>query len=78
MKTRQVEVKRQLLEEALDQLKRAQQDCYVLATASIINELEAVLRQPDVSGRLLTYDELLEQADAMGYKLTNYTDGYDW
>lgn len=46
MKT--IEVKRQLLEEALDQLKGAQQDCYVLSTQNVIDELEVVLRQPDV------------------------------
>ena len=46
MKT--IEVKRQLLEEALDQLKGAQQDSYVLSTQNVIDELEAVLRQPDV------------------------------
>lgn len=46
MKT--IEVKRQLLEEVLDQLKGAQQDCYVLSTQNVIDELEVVLRQPDV------------------------------
>ena len=46
MKT--IEVKRQLLEEILDQLKGAQNDCYVLSTANVIDELEVVLRQPDV------------------------------
>jgi hypothetical protein len=46
MKT--IEVKRQLLEEALDQLKKAQQDCYVLCTQNVIDELEVVLRQPDI------------------------------
>ena len=46
MKT--IEVKRQLLTEALDQLKGAQQDCYVLSTQNVIDELEVVLRQPDV------------------------------
>ncbi len=43
-----IEVKRQLLEEALDHLKNAQLDFYVLSTEIIIKELEAVLRQPDV------------------------------
>ncbi len=46
MKT--IEVKRRLVEEALDQLKGAQQDCYVLSTQNVIDELEVVLRQPDV------------------------------
>jgi hypothetical protein len=49
MKT--IEVKRQLVEEILDQLKGAQQDCYVESTEMIIDEVKVVLRQPDVSGR---------------------------
>lgn len=48
MKT--IEIKRRLLEEALDQLKAAQQDCYVHTTEMIIDEIEVVLRQPDVTG----------------------------
>lgn len=49
MKT--IEIKQKLLEEALDQLKAAQQDCYVESTQNIIDELEVALRQPLVSGR---------------------------
>ena len=43
-----IEIKRQLLEEILDQLKGAQQDYYVESTEMIINEVKVVLRQPDV------------------------------
>lgn len=50
MKT--IEIKRQLLEEILDQLKGAQQDCYVESTQTVIDEVEVVLRQPDVSDLL--------------------------
>ena len=46
MKT--IEIKQKLLEEALDQLKAAQQDCYVESTQNIIDELELALRQPPV------------------------------
>lgn len=47
MKT--IEVKRQLLEEALDQLWAAQQDKYVLSRQNVIGELEVVLRRPVVT-----------------------------
>ena len=43
-----IQIKRKLLEEALDQLKAAQQDSYVQSTEMIINEIEVVLRQPAV------------------------------
>jgi hypothetical protein len=49
MKT--IEIKQKLLEEALDQLKAAQQDSYVQSTQNVIDELELVLRQPPVGGR---------------------------
>ena len=41
-------VERRLVEEILDQLKAAQEDYYVKGTEMIIDEIEAVLRQPDV------------------------------
>lgn len=51
MKT--IEIKQKLVEEALDQLKAAQQDSYVQSTQNVIDELELALRQPHVSGSLL-------------------------
>lgn len=50
MKT--IEIKQQLVEEALDQLKAAQQDSYVQSTQNVIDELELALSQPPVSGQL--------------------------
>lgn len=47
MKT--IEIKKKLVEEALDQLKAAQQDYYVESTQNIIDELEVALRTPPVS-----------------------------
>lgn len=47
MKT--IEIKQKLVEEALDQLKAAQQDSYVQSTQNVIDELELALRQPPVS-----------------------------
>jgi hypothetical protein len=44
MKT--IEIKQKLVEEALDQLKAAQQDSYVQSTQNVIDELELALRQP--------------------------------
>lgn len=49
MKT--IEIKQKLVEEALDQLKAAQQDSYVQSTQNVIDELELALRQPPVSER---------------------------
>lgn len=49
MKT--IEIKQKLVEEALDQLKAAQQDSYVQSTQNVIDELELALRQPHVVGR---------------------------
>lgn len=46
MKT--IEIKQKLVEEALDQLKAAQQDRYVQSTQNVIDELELALRQPPV------------------------------
>lgn len=46
MKT--IEIKQKLVEEALDQLKAAQQDSYVQSTQNVIDELELALRQPIV------------------------------
>lgn len=43
-----IQIKRQLLEEILDQLKDAQSDRYVESTQSIIDEVEVVLCQPDI------------------------------
>jgi hypothetical protein len=48
MKT--IEIKQKLVEEALDQLKAAQQDSYVQSTQNVIDELELALRQPLVIG----------------------------
>ncbi len=45
-----ITVKRKLVEEALDQLKAAQEDFYVQSTQNVIDELELALRQPPVSG----------------------------
>lgn len=45
-----IEIKRKLVEEAIDQLKAAQQDCYVQSTQNVIDEMELALRQPPVSG----------------------------
>lgn len=39
-----------MVEEALDQLKAAQQDSYVQSTQNVIDELEVALRQPLVIG----------------------------
>jgi len=55
MKT--IEIKQKLVEEALDQLKAAQQDCYVQSTQNVIDELELALRQLPVSGRFLPPNE---------------------
>lgn len=52
MKT--IEIKQKLVEEALDQLKAAQQDRYVQSTQNVIDELELALRQPPVSGSVCT------------------------
>ena len=49
MKT--IEIKQKLVEEALDQLKAAQQDSYVQSTQNVIDELELALRQPPVISR---------------------------
>jgi len=49
MKT--IEIKQKLVEEALDQLKAAQQDRYVQSTQNVIDELELALRQYNVVGR---------------------------
>jgi len=46
MKT--IEIKQKLVEEALDQLKAAQQDSYVQSTQNVIDELELALHQPPV------------------------------
>lgn len=43
-----ITIKRNLLKEALDQLKAAQQDRYVLSTQNVIDELEVALRQKHV------------------------------
>ncbi len=42
MKT--VEIKIELLEEILDQLKDAQNDCFVLDTQDVINKIEVLLK----------------------------------
>jgi len=49
MKT--IEIKQKLVEEALDQLKAAQQDSYVQSTQNVIDELELALRQRPVISR---------------------------
>ena len=55
-----IEIKRKLVEEALDQLKAAQQDCYVESTQNVIDELELALRQPAVMPPLPSVQELRE------------------
>lgn len=44
-----IKIKQKLVEEALDQLKAAQQDSYVQSTQNVIDELELALRKTDVS-----------------------------
>jgi hypothetical protein len=56
MKT--IEIKQKLVEEALDQLKAAQQDSYVQSTQNVIDELELALRQPLVTNRTYSVDEV--------------------
>lgn len=40
-------IEQKLLEEALDQLKRAQEDCYVQTTQNVIDEIEITLENPN-------------------------------
>jgi len=68
-----IEVKRQLLEEALYQLKGAQQDYYVISTQNIIDELEVVLRQPDVSISLPDYEyEMLIDDEGTPFEINSW------
>lgn len=65
MKT--IETKQKLVEEALDQLKAAQQDSYVQSRQNVIDELEIALRQPPVISRrelLLAYSSSAENLHA--------------
>ena len=57
MKT--IEIKQKLVEEALDQLKAAQQDSYVQSTQNVIDELELALRQPLVMRSVCCREELV-------------------
>lgn len=43
-----ITIKRKLVEDALDQLKAAQQDSYVQSTQNVIDDLEVALREPPV------------------------------
>jgi hypothetical protein len=64
MKT--IEIKQKLVEEALDQLKAAQQDSYVQSTQNVIDELELALRQPPVISQreqLITFIEWKNKKD---------------
>ena len=59
----EITIKRKLLEEALEQLKAAQQDSYVQSTQNVIDDIEVALRQPPVISRrellLAFYDSLI-------------------
>jgi hypothetical protein len=48
-----ITVKRKLVEEALDQLKAAQQDSYVQSTQNVIDELEVALRKNVVAIKII-------------------------
>lgn len=78
MKT--IEIKQKLVEEALDQLKSAQQDVYVQSTQNVIDELELALRQPSVISRrelLLDFAEYSENdktSTAIDECVDNYLD----
>lgn len=62
----EIKIKRKLIEEALDQLKAAQQDTYVGSTQIVINDLETALRKPYTNNNFPTDNEI--ETAALDYR----------